>query len=141
MKFHGDLLFTDPAYLVKSDADWQLLLSEGYDRAALHLLGIGNSLSAEAGEDTVRTVLDESGRKFGTFCTDSALFCVCDLAQVLVYHPDFLTENEKYPDTFCIVRDFDGEVSLSDDGNGNPQFIGAGKNGFRTVCGGGNYEN
>ncbi len=27
MKFHGDLIMTDPAYLMKSDTDWQLLLS------------------------------------------------------------------------------------------------------------------
>ena len=86
-------------------------------------------------------ILDENGRKIGTFCTDSALFCVCDLAQVLAYHPDFLNKNEKYPGTFCIVRDFDGEVSLLNDENGNLQFIGTGKNGFRTVCSGGKYEN
>jgi hypothetical protein len=141
MNFYGDLLLTDPAYIVISDADWKLLLSEGYDHAALHLLGIGISLSAEAGSDTQRTVLDESGRKIGTFCTDSALFCVCDLAQVLAYHPDFPKKNEKYPGIFCIVRDFDGEISLLNDENGNLQFIGIGKNGFRTVCSGGNYEN
>ena len=141
MFFYGDLLLTDPAYIVNSDADWLLLLSDGFERAALHWLGIGNSLSAEAGADTQRTALDENGRKIGMFCTDSALFCVCDLAQVLAYHPDFLTKNEKYPGTFCIVRDFDGEVSLTNDENGNLQFIGTGKNGFRTVCSGGNYEN
>jgi hypothetical protein len=141
MNFYGDLLLTDPAYIANSDADWKSLLSEGYDHAALHLLGIGISLSAEAGSDTQRTVLDENGRKIGTFCTDSALFCVCDLAQVLVYHPDFLMKNEKYPGTFCIVRDFDGEVSLLNDENGNLQFIGTGENGFRTVCSGGKYEN
>lgn len=141
MNFYGDLLFTDPAYIVNSVADWKILLSEGYDHAALHLLGIGISLSAEAGSDTQRTVLDENGRRIGTFCTDSALFCICDLAQVLVYHPDFLMKNEKYPGTFCIVRDFKGEVSLRNDENGDLQFIGIGKNGFRTVCSGGNYEN
>lgn len=141
MFFCGNFILTDPAYLVKSNADWQILLSEGYDRAALHRLGIGNSLSAEAGSDTQRTVLDENGRKIGEFCTDSALFCVCDLAQVLEYHPDFLSKNEKYPGTFCIVRDFDGEVSLTNDENGNLQFIGTGKSAFRTVCSGGNYEN
>ncbi len=133
MKFHGDLILTDPVYLVKSDADWQLLLSEGYDHAALHLLGIGISLSAEAGEDTKRTVYDEKGSKIGTFCTDSALFCVCGLTQVLVYHPDFLTKNEKYPDTFCIVRDFEGDIALLYDENGNLQISGTGRNGFRTV--------
>lgn len=141
MNFYGALLLTDPVYIVNSDADWKILLSEGYDHAALHLLGIGISLSAEAGSDAQRTVLDENGRKIGTFCTDSALFCVCDLAQVLAYHQDFLNKNEKYPGTFCIVRDFDGEVSLLNDENGNLQFIGTGKNGFRTVCSGGKYEN
>ena len=139
--FGGNLILTDPAYLVKSNADWHLILSEGYDHAALHLLGIENSISIEACVDTQRTVLDENGREIGKFCSDSALFCVCDLAQVLAYHLDFLTKNEKYPGTFCIVRDFDGEVSLTNDENGNLQFIGTGKNGFRTVCSGGNYEN
>ena len=118
--FSGDLILSDPAYLVKSNADWLLILP---------------------GSDTQRTVLDENGRKIGTFCTDSSLFCICDLAQVLEYHPDFLSKNEKYPGTFCIVRDFDGEVSLTNDENGNLQFIGTGKNAFRTVCSGGNYEN
>ena len=141
MNFYGDLLFTDPACFVTSDADWKILLSEGYDHAALHLLGLAISLSAEARSDAQRTVLDESGRKIGIFCADSALFCACDLAQVLAYHPDFLKKNEKYPGTFCIVRDFDGEVSLRNDEKGDLQFIGTGKNGFRTVCSGGEYEN
>lgn len=140
MKFHGDLLLTDPAYFAKSDADWQLLLSEGYDKAALHLLGIRNYLSAEAGEDTVRIVRDGNGGKIGSFCTDSALFCVCDLAEVLAYSPDFLAKNEKYPDTFCIVRDFDGDAAMEYDENGNLQFAGTGKNGFRTVCMGGEND-
>ena len=135
MKFYADLLFTDPSYLVKSDADWQLLLSEGYDHAALHLLGIENSLSAEAGENTQRIVYDKNNEKVGTFCTDSALFCVCDLAQVLIYHPDFLIKNEKYPNTFCIVRDFDGDITILCEENGCFQICGNGKNGFRTVCG------
>jgi len=134
MKFCGTLLLTDPAYLVKSADDWQLLLSEGYECAALHLLGIRNFLSAEAGMDSVRTVLDENGGKIGTFCTDSALFCVCDLAQVLAYHPDFLTKNEKYSGAFCIVRDFEGDVVLSYDENDNLQIAGAGRNAFQTVC-------
>lgn len=133
MKFSGDLLMTDPAYLVASEADWQLVLSEGYDRAALHLLGICDFLSAEAGDDTVRCVIGANDDRIGAFCTDSTLFCVCDLAQVLAYNPDFLTKNEKYPDTFCVILDFDGDVSVLYDENGAVNFIGKGKNAFRTA--------
>ena len=135
MKFYGDLLLTDPAYIVKSDADWQLLLSEGYDRAALHLLGIRDSLSFEAGEDGRRIVrkTDGTNAEIGRFCTDSALFCVCDLAQVLAYNSDFLRKNENYPDTFCIVHDFDGEVSVRKAGDGTIHLSGTGKNAFRTT--------
>ncbi len=133
MRFSGDLLLTDPAYLVKSAADWQLALSEGYDRAALHLLGIRDYLTVGAGEDTMRYVIDPEANRIGIFCTDSALFCVCDLAQLLAYNPDFLEKNEKYPDTFCIVSGFDGDVSVVYNDSGTVNFIGTGKHAFRTT--------
>lgn len=58
MKFKGDIILTDPMYLIRKDSgsDWDTVLSEGYDHAALHLLGIKKNLSAEAGEDGVLEV-------------------------------------------------------------------------------------
>ncbi|MBQ9716513.1 MAG: hypothetical protein IJV76_00825 [Clostridia bacterium] len=135
MKFQGDLLLTDPMYIIKKDSgyDWNLLLSEGYDHAALHLLGIRNYLSAEFGEDTVRNVVNSNGVRIGSFCSDSSLFCVCDLKQVLAYNPDFLIMNNGYPDSFCVVRDFDGEIFLKTDTDSQQNIIAVGVNGFRTV--------
>ena len=135
MKFQGDLLLTDPMYIVKKDSgdDWNLLLSEGYDHAALYLLGIQNYLSAEFGEDTIRNVINSEGIKIGSFCSDSSLFCVCDLKQVLAYNPGFFIMNAGYPDSFCVVRDFCGEILLQTDEDFRKNMIADGVNGFRTV--------
>ncbi len=59
MKFQGDLILTDPMYLIRKESgnDWNLLLSEGYDHAALHLLGIKHGLSFDAGDAAVRIVI------------------------------------------------------------------------------------
>ena len=134
MKCKGDILLTDPMYLIRKDSenDWDTVLSEGYDHAALHLLGIRTYLSVEAGEDGSLEVQNDAGERVGEFCTDSCLFCVCDLKQVLAYNPDFLTNYAKYPNTFCVIRDFEGEVSVTRDG-ARVRFEGIGKNGFRTV--------
>jgi len=134
MPFAGDLIITDPMYLVKKDSlgDWDLLLSEGYDHAALHLLGITHALSIEAGEDSSRCVFDQNGNRIGRFCCDSALFCICDLKQVLSYHPAFFAENERYPNTFCVIRNFCGMVYVTRDETDRCCIIGDGENGFRT---------
>ena len=133
MKCKGDIILTDPMYLIRkgSPNDWKTALSEGYDHAALHLLGIGTYLSAEAGEDGRLEVRNDAGERVGEFCTDSALYCVCDLNEVLAYNPDLLTNYAEFPNTFCVIRDFDGEVSVIRDGDGL-RFEGVGKNGFRT---------
>lgn len=132
MKFKGDLLLTDPLYIIKHDSknDWDLLLSEGYDHAALHLLGITEYLSDEFCEDSRRNVIDNSGTIIGSFCSDSALFCVCDLNQALSYNPEFLVSYESY--CFCLVRDFNGYIYIVEDGKNNKHIIGIGNNGFKT---------
>lgn len=134
MKFKGDLLLTDPVYIIRKERgeDWGRLLSDGFDHAAMHYLGITDYVSGEIGEDSVRIVTDGSGNKIGSFCSDSALFCVCDLNQVLAYNPDFLTAYEKYPDCFCVIRDFDGEIGIVTDETGSSHVTGSGKNGFGT---------
>lgn len=54
MKFKGNLLLTDPVYIIKKgcENDWKLLLSDGYDHAALHYLGITKYVLGEIGEDS-----------------------------------------------------------------------------------------
>ncbi len=97
MKFKGNLLLTDPVYIIKKgcENDWKLLLSDGYDYAVLHYLGITKNVLGEIGEDSERNVIDNSGMKVGSYCLYSGLFCVCDLKQVLAYNPDFLISFER----------------------------------------------
>ena len=134
MKFKGDIILTDPLYIIRKDSpgDCQKILSEGYDHAALQLLGINTYLSAESGEDGRLEVQNNAGEHMGKFCTDSCLYCVCDFKQVLSYNPNFLSDNANCSDCFCVIRDFDGEVSVTIKEN-KVKFIGTGKNGFQTV--------
>lgn len=134
MKFCGNILLTDPVYIIKnnSDDDWKRLLSEGSDHAALYLLGITNYLSGEIGEDSARDVISDNKMRIGSFCSDSALFCVCELKQVLWYNPDFLSSLEKSRECFCVINDFDGEIMSVVDEKCNSQIIGIGNNGFKT---------
>ena len=135
MKFQGDLLLTDPMYIIRKESgdDWNLLLAEGCDHAALHLLGIKQGLSFEAGDDAVRIVINDAGNVIGYFCSDSSLFCICDLKEVLTYNPDFISMNSGYPDSFCVIRNFNGEISILQDETGCQNMIGTGVNGFKTV--------
>lgn len=136
IKFQGDILLTDPVYIIKKGCgnDWKLLLSEGYDHAALHYLGITRYVSGEIGEGSVRDVIDISGTKVGSYCSDSGLFCVCDLKQVLAYNPDFLISFEKNSECFCVIHDFDGEIKVIHDEKHNNHVIGIGNNAFKTKC-------
>jgi hypothetical protein len=135
MKFQGDLLLTDPMYLIPKhkESDWELVLSEGAEKAALYLLGITDYLSFAVGEDGRRIVVNNAGHRIGEFCWDSAFVCVCDLNQVLLYNPNFLTLNKNYLNSFCIIRNFNGEIKVIVDEEGTPNIVGSGDNGFRTI--------
>lgn len=136
MKFKGNLLLTDPVYIVKKwcESDWKLLLSDGYDYAVLHYLGITKYVLGEIGEDSEWNVIDNSGMKVGSYCSDSRLFCVCDLKQVLVYNPDFLISFDKNSECYCVINDFDREIKVIPDEKHNNHVIGIGNNCFKTQC-------
>ena len=114
MYFKGDIIITDPCNIVKSDEDWQLVLADTYDRAELDKIGIQNFLSFEAVGESRGVVTDsDTGTTIGKFCTDSCIFCVCLLEDVLAYHPEF-DDYEKWPGSCAVIRGFEGEIVLEE---------------------------
>lgn len=112
MYFKGDVIIADPCNIVKSDEEWQLVLADTYDRAELDKIGIQNYLSFEAVGESRGFVKDsDSGNTMGEFCTDSCIFCVCLLEDVLAYHPEF-DDYEKWPGSCAVIQGFEGEIVL-----------------------------
>lgn len=112
MYFKGDVIIADPCNIVKSEEDWQLVLAETYDRVEMNKIGIQRFLSFEAKGESYGIVTDlDTGDTIGKFCTDSCIFCVCLLEDVLAYHPDF-DDYEKWPDSCAVICGFEGEIVL-----------------------------
>lgn len=129
MYFKGDVIITDPCNIVKSDEDWKLVLADTYDRAELDKIGIQNFLSFETvGESRGFVKNSDTGDTIGEFCTDSCIFCICLLEEVLAYHPEF-DDYEKYPGSCAVIRGFEGKIvfkkqeeEISVIGTGNINF-------------------
>lgn len=133
MRFDGDIIITDPCYVVKYD-DW--------DKCCMgsrmgNLPHINNSLVARTlYGDWSCTTYDISVRpekEIGKFCADAGLVGVFLMDELRKYDPSF-NGNIELLDAATIIRDFHGDVMLykSDGyepyvevhGNGNINFVG-----------------
>ncbi len=107
MRFFGDILITDPCYLMKSNDDWKRC--EFGER--LEVLGIDHYYCRDTIEgDWSCTISDaETGGKLGEFCADSGMVVVALLSEVLRYNPNF-DYHIKKPWTAAVINGFDGEI-------------------------------
>lgn len=124
MRFNGDIIITDPCYLMKDDnnEDWEKC-KYGDN---LEILGIDHYLcESTIYGDWSCTVYDrDSGKKIGQFCADAGLVCVCLLDQVLKYNPKYDDHiNSLFSTT--LIKNFDGDVSIECDGE-EVSVVGAG---------------
>ena len=104
--FHGDIVITDPCYLVKNE-DWEDALYDGLARF------IPGSIERDTiygdWSCTAFNIVNGDKRVIGEFCADSGMVCVCDLFEVMKYNPDY-NYPETRPHTVTTIYDFDGDV-------------------------------
>lgn len=117
MKFKGNLIITDPAFVCKDAEDWKKC-AYGDD---MSLLGMKNSLSAlvtEGEEDLM--AFSRSGECYGTFVTDSGVATAFLLEEILEYDPEF-DEHTECPENALWIPEFDGEIKVL--GKGEDQWF------------------
>jgi hypothetical protein len=116
MKFKGDIIITDPCYIMRSEEneltrnDWEAC--EYGDN--MEVLGINNYLTSETeyGDWSCTTINKDTNTSIGNFCADAGLVSVFLLEEVLKYNPDFDYHiNNKH--TTTLIKDFDGDVEIT----------------------------
>lgn len=132
MYFKGDIIITDPMYVIKSEEDWHRC-EYGENLAELEIdTYITSEHSDEIGSDVVSL---DTPKKLGEFCSDSAMVSIMLLSEVRKYNPDFDKELGKH--CYTIIKDFEGDIEVlemeEDDGTDQRlYFIGKGNKNFRT---------
>lgn len=128
MKFHGDLIITDPGYVAKDADDWKKC---GYGDH-MEVLGLKTSLSAlvTEGEEDLCAWSPDGKTCYGTFVTDSGVATAFVLEEILRYDPTF-DEHTECPENALWIPGFDGEIEVR--GVGQEQwFEGSGSHSFTT---------
>ena len=132
MFFKGDLIITDPMYIIKSDEDWDSC-EYGQQLENLKITTYLYSINGdEIGSDVV--CLDEH-KKMGSFCSDSGVVSIMLLNEVRMYNPKFDKDLDKH--CYTIIKNFEGQIELlemeEDDGTDQRlYFLGKGNFNFRT---------
>lgn len=146
MKFKGDIIITDPCYIIKKDSeDWRKC-DYGDNMAAL---GLTNYISESTRygdwscstwstpRKDVEAQLEELNaslniEKIGYFCADAGMVAVFLLDEVLKYNPDFDYHiNREW--TTTLIKDFDGEINYYVDDGDDAHIIGVGNVNFFTT--------
>ena len=132
MFFNGDIIITDPGYIVKSEEDWHRCeYGEKLDE-----LGIFTYITAGNGDEFASDIVSlDTHESLGELCTDSCMISVMLLREVRQYNFDFDKNLGKH--CYTIIEDFEGEVQLvemeeSDDDCQRFYFLGKGNKNFRT---------
>lgn len=109
--FKGDIIITDPCYIIKDNTNDWVKCNCG---EAMEKLGITNYLcnSTIYGDWSCVTYNKTTNEKLGRFCADAGLVAVFLLDEVLKYNPSFNYHKEK-PWTTTLIEDFDGYISIN----------------------------
>ena len=132
MYFKGDIIITDPMYIINDEEDWHRC---EYGEK-LEELCICTYITSEHGDEMGSDVVSlDAHKKLGEFCSDSCMVSVMSLAEVKEYNPEFDKELGKH--CYTIIKNFEGEVDLfeMEEYDGTDQrlyFIGKGNKNFRT---------
>jgi len=125
VEFDGDIIITDPCYILNKDSDdWDLC--EYGDH--MENLGIEHQMTRDTiFGDWSCTVFDlNSGKSIGEFCADAGMVAVLLLDDVLKYNPGFDYHIDR-PWTTALIKDFKGTVQfvvkeVSYEYNGKPMI-------------------
>lgn len=110
MKFKGDIIITDPCYIIRKDSeDWGKCSYGEF----MENLGIKHYLCRDTiyGDWSCTTFNSDTKEKIGEFCADAGMVAVFLLDEVLAYNPDFNWYESK-PWTTTLIKDFDGEIEM-----------------------------
>ncbi len=108
MEFDGDILITDPCYVIK-DEDWR----DCHCGEDMWLIGIDHFMTRDTiyGDWSCTTFDSDTKEPIGRFCADAGLVSIMLLDEVLKYNPDYDCNKEtEYAAT--IIRDFKGTVQF-----------------------------
>ena len=111
MKFKGDIIITDPCYIIKKNSgDWGKC---GYGDN-MKALGIENYLCRDTiyGDWSCTTFNSDTKEAIGEFCADAGMVAVFLLDEVLAYNPDFDFYETK-PWTTTLIKDFEGDIEIN----------------------------
>lgn len=115
-EFNGDLIITDPCYIMRAKHHGTVPITEDDWEASaygtnLEALGIHTYLTRDTiyGDWSCTTFDDQTGEPIGQFCADAGMVSVIDLQEVLSYNPDF-TWHQTKPFTTTWIKDFQGKV-------------------------------
>lgn len=133
MYFKGDIIITDPMYVVKSEEDWHRC---AYGEN-LEALGIVHYITSGNGDCFDSDVFSLDAHEWlGEFGSDSGMVTVMLLSELRRYHAGFDQTLEQY--CYTIVEEFDGEVELCQEADDLMEqslyFMGKGNKRFRTGC-------
>lgn len=136
MKFKGDIIITDPCYIIKDETDDWENCDFGDNMEAL---GINNYLCRDTiyGDWSCTTFDSDTKEKLGAFCADAGMVAVFLLDEVLKYNPDF-DWHETRPWTTTLIKSFDGDVRFEVDYSPNEygeaalSIVGTGNINFET---------
>ncbi len=109
VEFDGDIIITDPCYIIHKDNDWDRC---GYGDD-LEALGITHYMTRDTlyGDWSCTVFNTDNRRKLGNFCADAGLVSVISLDEVLKYNPSFDCHiNRKW--TTTVIKNFKGTVQF-----------------------------
>lgn len=109
IKLCGDIIITDPCYVVQNDEDWNKC-RYGEDMSNL---GIKHYIVRDTlyGDWSCTTFDSNTKQPIGEFCADAGMVGVFLLDEVLKYNPDFDYHINR-PWTTTLIRNFNGAVSF-----------------------------
>lgn len=109
MEFDGDIIITDPCYIMKEDDDWATC---GYGEN-MEALGITHYMTRDTlyGDWSCTTFDTDTKEAIGKFCADAGLVSVLLLDEVLKYNPHY-NDHLKNKWTVTWIKDFKGTVEF-----------------------------
>lgn len=112
MHFKGDIIITDPCYIMRKDSnhdDWDVC---NYGNN-MDVLGFTNYLTSgtEYGDWSCTTYDKDTHKILGSFCADAGLVSVFLLDEVLKYNPEFDYHINRLWTT-TLIKDFDGDIEI-----------------------------
>lgn len=111
LEFDGDLLITDPVYVMRETGDDWGRSAYGF---RMEVLGVRTYLTTETilGDWDCVAYDAVTGKESGRFCSDSGQVSVFLLEEILQYNPAY-NEHLVHPYTAVWIRDFRGTVQFT----------------------------